>query len=99
MSRVTEETPSSSIGITCGWCGVENQTAGQACQSCKRLTVLLPDWATYEAKRFKWFTRRHLILAAVSLMILGFVAWVNYPFLPDPAIILFKRPTTDLSAV
>lgn len=99
MSRVTEQTPPASIGITCSWCGAENQTAGQACQSCKRLTVNLPEWATDEGKRFKWLTRRHLIMAAVTLVILGFVAWINYPFLPDPAIILFKRPTTDLSAV
>jgi outer membrane protein assembly factor BamB len=98
MSRVTDETPSSSISITCAWCGAEDQTAGRTCQICNRLTVRLPDWATHEGKRFKWLTRRHLIMAAVSLVILGFVAWMNYPFLPDPAVILFKRPITSLSS-
>ena len=98
MSRVTDETPSSSISITCAWRGAEDQTAGRTCQICNRLTVRLPDWATHEGKRFKWLTRRHLIMAAVSLVIRGFVAWMNYPFLPDPAVILFKRPITSLSS-
>lgn len=32
------------------------------------------------------------------LLVLAFILWLNYPFLPDVRILLFNRPTTELSS-
>ena len=37
------------------------------------------------------------MLAAVALLLAVFVFWLNFPFLPDPMILLFNRPTTSLT--
>ena len=38
------------------------------------------------------------MLAAVALFLAAFIFWLNSPFLPDPMILLFKRPTTSLTS-
>ncbi len=98
MNQITEESSSASDGMTCSWCGAENQSPGRACENCHRPMVRRPVWATLDARRFKWFTRRHMIVAGVLFVFLIFVAWLNYPFLPDPAIILFHRPATSVTS-
>jgi len=50
------------------------------------------------AKRFKWFARHHLILAALSFVVLALATWINYPRLPDPAIMFLEKPTTNLDS-
>ena len=43
-------------------------------------------------------TRRRLIIGGICLALLTFIFWLNYPFLPDFKILLFNRPTTDLTS-
>ena len=81
----------------CNWCGAEDQTQGRTCLSCDRFIVIVPHWAEARRRR-KWFTRRRLMLLGVLLTILGFVSWLNYPFLPDPVILLFHKPTTSVTS-
>jgi outer membrane protein assembly factor BamB len=45
-----------------------------------------------------WFTRRRLAVYAVLLGLLSYIAWANYPFLPDPVVLLFHRPGTAVTS-
>ena len=44
------------------------------------------------------FTRRRLGVYAVFLALLGYLAWAHYLFLPDPVILLFHRPATQVTS-
>ncbi len=57
----------------------------------------LPPWAAGQGRR-RWFTRRRLAYAGILVLLVGLVAWLNYPFLPDPVILLSRRPVTNLSS-
>ncbi|MFB3098297.1 MAG: PQQ-binding-like beta-propeller repeat protein, partial [Dehalococcoidia bacterium] len=67
------------------------------CQSCGHLIARVPPWVVFGRRRRRYFTRRRLVLAAVALLLAVFVFWLNFPFLPDPMILLFNRPTTSLT--
>ena len=71
--------------------------AGHACWACDRYSVVLPHWAE-AGRRRKWITRRRLAVYAVLLGLLGYIAWANYPFLPDPFVLLFHRPATQATS-
>jgi len=83
--------------VECNWCGAADQLLGRTCRSCDRYIVVLPQWAEARRSR-KWFTRSRLVLLGVLLTILGFFTWVNYPFLPDPVILLFHKPTSSVTS-
>ena len=106
MSNVINESPDSQGTITCPWCGANDQAPGQNCQNCNKLIAELPSWASAEAEaeasaavRKKWrFTQRRLALLGVLIFVLAFIGWLNFPFVPDPAITLFKKPTSNLTS-
>ena len=98
MRRAVQEKPGSGNLVTCDWCGAEEQVSGRPCQACARYIVVLPEWAEAPGRRRRWFTRRRPALYTVLLVLLGYVAWANYPFLPDPMILLFHRPATSVTS-
>ena len=98
MNDAAHQYAQSRNAITCRWCGAESQTAGQPCQQCDHYIVDLPPWAEQLPSQQKWLNRKRVIRFGIIATVLTFLIWLNYPFLPDPAIILFKRPTTDLSS-
>ena len=57
----------------------------------------LPAWARGPRQR-RFFTRKRLSSGGVILLLLGFLLWLNYPFLPDFRVLLFNRPTSQLSS-
>ncbi len=83
--------------LTCPWCG-NNQTIGLGrCTACNRSFSRIPRWSQ-TGRDHRLFTLRRLITAGVVLLAFVFVLWLNYPFLPDVGILLFNRPTTELSS-
>jgi len=83
-------------GISCPWCGGKEEEAGGFCSVCGRVIVHVPSWA--QAGRRRLFTGRRIAFTLSLLFLAGFVFWLNFPFFPDPVILLFKRPTTNLSS-
>ena len=53
--------------------------------------TILPDWAQATRRR-RAFSRRNLLIGAALFVILGFVVWLNFPFIPDPVILLTRQP-------
>ena len=97
-------TPCPPASVTCPWCGAEVQTPGQNCQICDRLISELPAWAIAEAQprnallRTLRSRRGRLTSLGALVFILGFVFWLSIPFVPDPVVLLFKKPTSDLTS-
>ena len=81
----------------CNRCGAEQQAVGAICQSCGHIVAGVPRWVQFGRRKRKYLTRRRLVLAAVALFLAVFIFWLNFPFLPDPIILLFKQPTTSLT--
>ena len=48
--------------------------------------------------RLAWFTRRRIIRLAVAAVALSFLAWLYYPFFPNPITLLFRSPSTEASS-
>ena len=57
----------------------------------------LPQWARGRRER-PFFTRQRLIAGSILFLLLAFILWLNYPFLPDFRVLLFNRPVTQLSS-
>ena len=57
----------------------------------------LPWWAQV-GRDSRRFTPRRMLIAGALIFLVGLVTWINYPFLPDYKILLFNRPTTNLSS-
>ena len=57
----------------------------------------LPGWARLRPRR-RITSRRNLLLVIVGIVVLGFLIWLNFPFIPDPVILLSRQPTTDYSS-
>jgi outer membrane protein assembly factor BamB len=85
-------------GVSCTWCGGKEEAAGGFCSACGRVIVHFPGWALAGARRRRLFTRRRIVIAICLLFLAGFVFWLNFPFLPDPVILIFRRPTTNLTS-
>ena len=71
--------------------------SGRPCRACERYTGALPHWAE-TGRRRRWFTRRRLAVYGLLLGLLGYIAWANYAFLPDPVILLFHSPATRVTS-
>ena len=71
--------------------------SGRPCRACERYTGALPQWAE-TGRRRRWFTRRRLAVYGLLLGLLGYIAWANYAFLPDPVILLFHSPATRVTS-
>ena len=52
---------------------------------------LLPDWAQVAPRRRRFLNRRNIIIAALAVLAIAVVVWLNFPFIPDP-IILARQP-------
>ena len=91
--------------VTCPWCGAEAQTLGRNCEICGKLISELPEWAiTGEEPSHALLStvrlrRWRLTFVVVLVFVLGFVFWLSVPFIPDPVVLLFKKPTSDLTSV
>jgi len=84
--------------VTCNWCGAENQIPGKSCQQCDRFTVPMPRWGYILPSNQKWLTKRRVFRIVIALILLVALVWFNYPFVPNPIILLFKKPTTNLAS-
>ena len=73
-------------------CGAEDQVSGTG-----PTPTPLPWWALAGRDRRR-LTPRRLLIAGVLIFLSGLLTWINYPFLPDYKILLFNRPTTNLSS-
>ena len=102
MSDVINQSPDSQGTTICPWCGAKDQTSGQNCETCNRLISELPIWVNDETSlashRKRHFTRRRLALFGGLIFVLSFVAWLNFPFVPNPLVTLFKNPTSNLTS-
>lgn len=76
----------------CPWCRATDRTAWGACQVCGR-HYFVHGWARAPRRRrsFWWLAVSLGVVAALG-------AWMIFPFLPGPRILLFKRPTTPLTS-
>ena len=52
----------------------------------------LPDWAQQTARRRRLLSRRNAVIAILALLVIGFAVWLNFPFIPDPIILLTRQP-------
>jgi outer membrane protein assembly factor BamB/predicted Fe-S protein YdhL (DUF1289 family) len=96
---VRESSSPGDNALTCPWCGATDQASGNSCQGCGRFLTRVPEWAeTTPSSQRRLITRKRVLMAVLAMVIVGFVVWLNFPFLPDPVIILFKRPTTKLTS-
>ena len=81
-----------SLLSNCPYCGQANQRIGTRCQRCSRVVVRLPAWAQH--RRHNWLLSRiswkRIIFSAAVSLFLVFVIWLNYPFAPNPVILLKK---------
>ena len=54
----------------------------------------LPDWAQEAPRRRRFISRRNALIAVVAVVVIGFLVWINFPFIPDPVILLGRQPDT-----
>lgn len=78
-------------------CGSQPLDTAGPCAAGEYRPARLPQWARGRRER-PLLTRQRLIAGGVLLLILAFILWLNYPFLPDFRVLLFNRPTTQLSS-
>jgi len=77
---------------SCPWCGADDRTAWGTCRACGR--YYLPEGWEREPRK-----RRSLWWLAAGLGVVALVgAWIIFPFLPGPRILVLKRPTTPLTS-
>jgi len=92
--RVTDDDAATEDPLlsNCPYCGQVNQRIGTRCQRCSQVVVRLPAWAQH--RRQNWLLARlswkRIIFSAAVAILLVFVVWVNYPFAPNPLILLKK---------
>ena len=60
---------------------------------------LLPDWAQEAPRRRRFISRRNGLIAFVALVVAGFLVWINFPFIPDPVILLGRQPAMVFDSV
>ena len=99
MNEATRPDAGSNSASVCGWCGAEGQDPGQACRECDRTVANIPEWAQHDPRGRRWFSRRRLIRVGIAVVVLFFLAWLYYPFFPNPIKLLFNSPSTMLSSV
>ena len=83
-------------GSVCPRCG-SSLEGSRRCPACNTFFVSLPRWAQSGRDR-RLVTRRRLVIGGTVFAVFLFILWLNYPFLPNYRILLFNRPTSDLSS-
>ena len=84
--------------VACLQCGAAEQTPGALCSSCHHFIIQVPEWTRAERQGRKLPSLRALAVVSLAAVLLGGLVWVNYPFIPNPVILLFNQPSTDLSS-
>lgn len=59
----------------------------------------LPDWAQEAPRRRRFISRRNGLIAFVALVVVGFLVWINFPFIPDPVALLGRQPDAVFDSV
>ncbi len=77
---------------SCPWCGADDRTAWGTCRACGR--YYFPQGWEREPRRKRSFWWLAIGPGVVAIL----VAWIIFPFLPGPGILLFKTPTTELTS-
>ena len=57
-----------------------------------RAPAVVPGWARGAARRRRTLSRRNVCVGIVGIIVLGFLVWLNFPFIPDPIILLTRQP-------
>ena len=81
----------------CPGCGCANEPESAACTNCGEQLVVIPAWATSGSQR-NLLRRKRIVLWSSLLIILALFTWLNYPFIPNPIVLIFGNPTSDLSS-
>lgn len=81
----------------CPGCGSENEPGADKCINCGNQLIAMPAWATSGPQRNS-LRRKRIVLLSSLVIILTVFTWFNYPFLPNPIILIFSTPTSDLSS-
>ena len=81
----------------CPGCGSENEPGADKCINCGDQLIVMPAWATSGPQRNS-LRRKRIVLWSSLVIILAVFTWFNYPFLPNPIILIFSTPTSDLSS-
>ena len=81
----------------CPGCGSENEPGADKCINCGDQLIVMPAWATSGPQRNS-LRRKRIVLWSSLVIILTVFTWFNYPFLPNPIILIFSTPTSDLSS-
>ena len=83
--------------ILCPSCGTENGPDDSVCRNCQRRIVALPRWAQ-ASRATKHATKKRWAARLAAGLILATLVWFNYPYVPNPAIWLFRSPSSDLTS-
>ena len=81
----------------CPGCGSGNEPGADKCINCGDQLIVMPAWATSGLQRNS-LRRKRIVLWSSLVIILTVFTWFNYPFLPNPIILIFSTPTSDVSS-
>ena len=82
----------------CSSCGSENSPGDDVCKNCNSRLVTIPLWA--QSRRVKTFAGRKIWgLRIAAGLFLAIIIWFNYPYVPNPIVLLFKAPSTHLTSI
>lgn len=82
----------------CPSCGADLLAKESVCPNCQRRIFSVPRWAQSPRTRTRAPLRRWLVRLAAVL--LGAAAlWFNYPFIPNPVVLLFKQPSSGITSI
>ena len=81
----------------CNGCGSTNEPGVPACVSCGRQLMAMPAWAKPGSQSYR-LRRKRIVLWSSIAIILAVFTWFNYPYIPNPIVLIFNTPTSDLSS-
>ncbi len=71
---------------------------GTACTSCHRIIIARPEWARPGGRTNKLVGWRRMAVMILTVIGASAVIWMYYPYIPDPVVVLFKRPVSDVTS-
>lgn len=82
----------------CPSCGAEIPANESVCPNCQRRIINVPRWAQSSRARTRAPLRRWMVRLTAGLLI-ATVLWFNYPFIPNPVVLLFKQPSSGIASI